>query len=71
MYRKQEGWTMLGLVLVIAVVMFFAYIVMKLVPVYLDNEEVKHAMEVGLAHGDPKLQTPAIPSFGICITRWL
>ena len=57
MYRKQEGWTMVGLLLVIAVVMFFAYIVMKLVPVYLDNEEVKHAMEVGLTKGDPKLQT--------------
>ena len=57
MYRKQEGWTMLGLVLVISVIMFFAYVVMKLVPVYLDNEEVKHAMEIGLAQADPKLQT--------------
>ena len=53
MNRKQEGWTLLGLLIVLGVIMFFAYIIMKLVPVYMDNEEVKHAMEVGIAQGNP------------------
>ena len=45
---------MLGLLLIIGVIMFFAYVFMKAMPVYMDNEEVKHAMEVGLAQGNPK-----------------
>ena len=53
MNTRQEGWTLLGMLIVISVVMFFAYITIRLIPVYLDNEEVKHAMEVGLSKGDP------------------
>jgi hypothetical protein len=54
MDKNQGGWTLLGLLMVLGLAMFFAYIVMKVVPIYMDNEEVKHAMEVGIAQGDPK-----------------
>lgn len=43
---RQQGWTIWSLLFSIAVVMFFAYVGMKLVPVYSSNNNIKNAMEV-------------------------
>ena len=42
--RKQQGMTMWSLVLSLGIAVFFAYILLKLVPVYTENRSVKGAM---------------------------
>lgn len=43
--NKQQGMTFIGLVLVIAAVIFLAIIVMKVVPAYIEFSSVKNAIK--------------------------
>ena len=51
---KQGGWTFWSLAFVMSVLLFFAYVGMRLVPVYAVNENIKNAMEVALQNVDLK-----------------
>ena len=42
--RKQSGMTMLGFLITLAVVMFFLYSAMKIVPMYIEYYSVKKAL---------------------------
>jgi hypothetical protein len=58
MKRTQSGMTLIGFVIVLAVVGLFAYIGMKLVPMYSEFYAVKQALkglaaEPGIANQDP------------------
>lgn len=58
MKRTQSGMTLIGFVIVLAVVGLFAYIGMKLVPMYSEYYAVKQALkglaqEPGIADRDP------------------
>ena len=58
MKRKQKGMTLLGFVIVLAVVGFFAYVAMRLFPMYSEYYSVRSAMkglanEPGIATQDP------------------
>ena len=44
MNRKQSGMTMLGFLITLAVVMFFLYCGMKIVPMYTEFYSVKKAL---------------------------
>jgi prepilin-type N-terminal cleavage/methylation domain-containing protein len=48
MHRRQRGFTLIGLLVVLAVVGFFAYLAMRLFPVYSEYYSVVSAMK-GLA----------------------
>lgn len=59
MKRKQSGITLLGFVIVLAVVGLFAYVGMKLFPMYSEFYSVKSALkglsnEPGIANTDPR-----------------
>lgn len=49
--RKQKGLTLIGFGLVLILVVFFAYVGMRLVPLYLEYHAVVNAME--LLQDDP------------------
>lgn len=58
MKRNQTGMTLIGFVIVLAVVGFFAFIAMKLFPMYSEYYSVKQALkglaqEPGIANQDP------------------
>ena len=58
MKRTQRGMTLIGFVIVLGLVGFFAYIAMKLVPMYSEYYAVKQALaglkaEPGIANKDP------------------
>jgi len=58
MKRMQSGMTLIGFVIVLAVLGLFAYIAMKLVPMYSEYYAVKQALkglsaEPGIADQDP------------------
>ena len=58
MKRKQGGMTLIGFVIVLGVIGFFAYISMKLVPMYSEYYAVKQALkglqeEPGVGNYDP------------------
>ena len=58
MKRTQGGMTLIGFVIVLGVIGFFAYISMKLVPMYSEYYAVKSALkglqaEPGIANRDP------------------
>ena len=58
MKRTQGGMTLIGFVIVLGVVGFFAYIAMRLVPMYSEYYAVKQALkgleaEPGIANRDP------------------
>ncbi len=58
MRRKQGGMTLIGFIIVLALVGFFAYIAMRLVPMYSEYYAVKQALkglqqEPGIANRDP------------------
>ena len=58
MKRTQSGMTLIGFVIVLAVVGLFAYIAMKLIPMYSEYYAVKQALkglqaEPGIADRDP------------------
>ena len=58
MKRTQRGITLLGFIIVLAVVGFFAYVGMKLFPMYSEYYSVKSALkglanEPGIAGSDP------------------
>lgn len=58
MKRKQGGMTLIGFVIVLAVVGFFAYLAMKLVPMYSEYYSVTQALkglkaEPGIGNRDP------------------
>ncbi len=46
--RKQEGMSLVGFLIVLAMVVFMAYLGMRIVPIYLEFYSVRQAME-GLA----------------------
>jgi hypothetical protein len=53
--HKQKGLTLIGFVIVIAFVLFIAYLGMKIGPIYLDNMAVESAMnEVAEEKGSAK-----------------
>ncbi len=45
-FRQQRGITLIGFAIVLAVVGFFAYVAMKLVPVYSENFGVKKSLRM-------------------------
>ena len=58
MKRKQGGMTLIGFIIVLALVGFFAYVAMKLVPMYSEYYAVRQALkglqaEPGIANRDP------------------
>ena len=58
MKRTQRGMTLIGFIIVLAVVGVFAYIAMRLVPMYSEYYAVKQALkglqaEPGIANRDP------------------
>ena len=58
MKRTQRGMTLIGFIIVLAVVGIFAYVAMKLVPMYSEYYAVKQALkglqqEPGIANRDP------------------
>ncbi|MCD9031085.1 DUF4845 domain-containing protein [Luteimonas sp. Y-2-2-4F] len=58
MKQTQKGMTLLGFLIVLAVVGFFAYIAMRLFPMYSEYYSVRAAMkglseEAGIANQDP------------------
>ena len=58
MKRTQRGMTLIGFIIVLAVVGIFAYVAMKLVPMYSEYYAVKSALkglqqEPGIAKRDP------------------
>ena len=58
MKRTQGGMTLIGFVIVLGVIGFFAYIAMRLVPMYSEYYAVKSALkglqaEPGIANRDP------------------
>lgn len=58
MKRKERGMTLLGFVIVLAVVGFFAYVAMRLFPMYQEYYSVRSAMkglaaEPGIGTQDP------------------
>lgn len=50
--NKQQGWTMWSLMISIALVIFFAYILMQLVPVFSQNRSVNNAMNIAFDRAD-------------------
>lgn len=50
---SQQGWTFWTMMLVMAVVMLFAYIGLQLVPVYMANDSIRNAMVVSMERGNP------------------
>lgn len=44
--NKQNGWTLWTMLLTAIIVGFFAYLVMRLFPPYLDNLKIREAMEL-------------------------
>lgn len=49
---RQGGWTFWSLLFVMAVILFFSYVGMQLVPVYAVNENVKNAMRISIQNSD-------------------
>lgn len=45
MYRKQKGMTMIGMALVLALIVFFTLLGLKLIPPYLDNFKITTALK--------------------------
>jgi len=50
--RKQRGLTLIGFSMVLALVIFFAYVAMRLVPLYLEYHALINAMDTLVA--DPR-----------------
>lgn len=49
---RQQGWTFWSLLTTMAVAGFFVYAIMRLVPIYSANQNIKNAMEVALEGED-------------------
>ena len=43
--RRQEGWTIWGLIVVVMLIAFFALLFLKLFPPYMDNFKLQKAMQ--------------------------
>jgi len=57
MMNRQKGITFVGFVMVLAIVGFFAYVAMRLVPIYIEYFAVKSAMTaVAAESGSAELQ---------------
>jgi len=54
--KSQKGMTGIGWMIVIALVMFFAYVVILLLPIYLENHSVKSVIQ-DLESGDESFST--------------
>ena len=50
--NRQGGWTFWSLSLTLAAVMFFAYCIIQLIPVYSANGNIVNSMELSLAEVD-------------------
>lgn len=57
--RKQQGITLIGFGIVLVLVVFFAYVAMRLVPVYLEYHAVVGAMDTVQADPLAATYTPA------------
>jgi len=68
--RKDSGLTLLGFLIVLAVVLFFAYAGMRVVPMYLEYHALGNALE--LLQNDPgsKSLTPAKIKQKIQMSLW-
>lgn len=55
--NREQGWTFWSLITTLAVAGFFAYAIMRLVPVYSTNQNIKNAMEVALEDEDLRTMT--------------
>lgn len=54
-FQKQGGWTMWTLLVSLGLLVFFGYIIMKLVPAYSENASIKNAMEIAFENsGNPR-----------------
>lgn len=42
--KKQEGMSLIGFLLVLSMVIFFAYLAMRIIPIYIEFYSVKSAM---------------------------
>jgi hypothetical protein len=57
MMNRQKGITFVGFVMVLAIVGFFAYVAMRLVPIYIEYFSVKSAMKaVAAERGAAEMQ---------------
>jgi hypothetical protein len=59
MVRRQQGLTLMGFVMVLALVGFFALITMKLFPMYTEYNSVKSVMNAFAANPASASMTPA------------
>ena len=61
MKRTQQGMTIWGWLIVLAMIGFFSILVMKLLPIYIENMSVKKAVTMVAAEaGADKLKVPKI-----------
>jgi len=44
-YKKQQGMTLISLILVLGLIAFFTLLVLKISPIYMDHSKVVHALE--------------------------
>ena len=51
-FKSQGGWTIWSLIFVLGTIGFFAYVGMKLVPMYSENQNIVNAMERSVANAD-------------------
>ena len=57
--KSQAGWTIWSMLFTMSVIGFSAYIVMKLIPIYNANSNVKNAMKISVREVDIKKVTRA------------
>lgn len=57
--RKQNGLTLLGFIIVLSITLFFAYIGMKIVPMYMEYYSVVSAMNGVAAERGSSQRSPA------------
>jgi membrane protein implicated in regulation of membrane protease activity len=70
-YRKQNGMTLIGFVIVLALTVFFAYVAMRIVPLYLEYHALTSAMEQ--LENDPAAasQSPAAIKTRLINSLWV
>jgi hypothetical protein len=68
--RKQDGLTLMGFLIVLVIVLFFAYSAMRVVPMYLEYHALVNAMEK--LQNDPaaKSMSPAKIKQAIKMSLW-
>lgn len=51
-FKSQAGWTIWSLIFTLGTIGFFAYVGMKLVPVYSENQNIVNAMQRSIENQD-------------------